>query len=306
MSPVRPREDRLTLAILIMFGAFFSFTMIDSMAKWLVTGGMPVLQVAFVRYAGHFLSSLAIFLPSEGRALFRSNAPGVQLLRALLLLAGTVFNFLALSYLPLTITTAIFFATPVLISLLAIPILGERIGLRRFAAILAGFGGVLIITAPWGVAFHWAIFFSLGALLCASLYFVLTRTIAGVDDNPTSQIITSGIPTLALLPFVIPGWVWPEAPGDWAVVLLIGGFATLGHSLLTVGYRYAPASTLAPTVYSQILYATAISWAVFSQPPDGKTVLGTAVIVAAGLYIWLRERQLRRPPSPLGNQKLAP
>ncbi|MEO1312538.1 MAG: DMT family transporter [Pseudomonadota bacterium] len=291
----RPREDRLTAAILILFGAFFCFTLIDSSAKWLVAAGLPALQVVFIRYAVHFCVALSVFVPSEGREIFRSNAPRIQIGRALMLLGGTTFNFFALSHLPLTITTAIFFASPVVVSLLAIPILGERIGLRRFLAILVGFAGVLIIVAPWGVAFHWSMVLALGALLCASMYFVLTRMIAGVDNNPTGQIYTSGLPTLALLPFVLHSWTWPATPLDWGVTLLIGLCGAIGHSLFTVSYRYAPASTLAPVVYVQVIYASAISWAVFSQPPDLKTILGTTLIIAAGLYIWLRERQLRQP-----------
>ncbi|MEM8789643.1 MAG: DMT family transporter [Pseudomonadota bacterium] len=298
MSQVRPREDRLGAAILIVLGAFLCFTLIDTMAKWLALAGIPVLQVAFLRYAGHAVSALAIFWPAEGSAVFRSNAPGLQLLRALFLLLGTIFNFVALAHLPLTVTIAIFFAAPIVVSLLAIPILGERIGLRRFGAILVGFAGILVIAAPWDASFHWALFFSFGALLCASLYFILTRAIAGVDDNPTGQVITSVLPTLALLPFVIHTWVWPDTATGWALAALIGVAATAGHSLLTVGYRYAPASTLAPVVYSQAIFAAAISWAVFAQPPDTQTLAGTAIIIGAGIYIWRRERALRQTPVP--------
>ncbi len=297
MSPAPPREDRLGLAILLCLGAFFSFTLVDTSAKWLAGAGLPVLQVVFIRYLGHFAASAAMFLPGRGLAVFRSNAPKVQLGRAFFLVAGTACNFAALSYLPLTVTTSIFFATPVLVSLLAVPILGERIGLRRFLAILVGFGGVLIITEPWGAAFHWAMLFSLAALFCASMYFVLTRMIAGVDDNPTGQMITSGIPAVALAPFVVSGWVWPPDAAAWLAAVAIGLLGVGGHTLITVGYRYAPAPTLAPAVYSQILYAATISWVIFSQPPDTRTLLGAGVIVGAGLYIWLRERALRKAPS---------
>lgn len=298
MSAPPPRADRLGAAILICFFAFLCFTLIDSTAKWLASVGIPVLQVVFIRYAGHFLAALIIFAPSEGRDLFASNAPKIQLARGFALLGSTVFNFLALTYLPLTMTTAIFFATPVVVSLLAVPMLGEKIGIRRFMAILVGFSGVLIITQPWGVGFHWSMLSALAALVMVSLYYVLTRMIAGVDTNPTGQVISSGLPTLVLLPFVLTNWVWPETPLTWVLAIMIGGFAALGHSALTVGYRYAPASTLAPVVYVQVIYAGAISWIVFSTPPDGKTILGTAVIAGAGLYIWLRERALRRPALP--------
>lgn len=285
----------MPLALAIMAGAFFCFTMIDTSAKWLAAAGLPALQIAFIRYAGNFIASLLVFLPREGRSLFRSHMPLHQFGRAISLLTSTCCNFIALSYLPLTVTTAIFFAAPVLVCLLSIPLLGETVGLRRFIAILVGFSGVLIITQPWGAAFHWAMIFSLTALCANAFYFVLTRMIAGRDDNPTGQIITSGVPTLILAPVLLwTGWTWPSAPTDWLAFCAAGIFATVGHSLLTVGHRYAPASTLAPMVYVQIIYVSVISWAVFNQPPDLNTLLGTAVIVAAGLYIWLRER--KRPP----------
>lgn len=303
-TAARPRADRLGLALIIVMGAYACFTMIDSSAKWLGAAGLPALQIVFVRYMGGFLASLAIFVPMEGRQVFHSNAPGKQLLRAGFLLTSTMMNFIALKYLPLTVTTAIFFATPMVVPLLAIPFLGERIGLRRFLAICAGFGGVLIITQPWGASFHWAMLCSLGALLAVSSYLVMTRAIAGIDDNPTGQLMTNAIPALVIAPFALWTWVWPETPFDWVVVIAIGCFGTMGHSLLTVGYRYGEASSLAPVVYIQIIYVTIVSWAVFNEPPDLKTIAGTGVIVLAGLYIWLRERQLRkRPHTPLGARR---
>ncbi len=293
LAAAHPREDRLHRAVVMSLAAFFCFTLIDTFAKLLVAS-LPALQVVFIRYAGHFAFSLAVFLPTEGTNLFRSHTPLLQVGRAALLLSGTTFNFIALETLPLTITTAIFFAAPVLVCLLSIPMLGEKVGIRRLLAVLTGFVGVLIIVQPGGTAFHPAMFYSLAALLSASLYFILTRLVAGRDNNPTGQIYTSGLPTLCLLPFVLSGWVWPTG-WEWGPTLLIGIFGGLGHSLLTVAHRYGEASVLAPIVYVQILYATAISWLVFAHVPGEETILGTAVIVASGLYIWLRERKKHEP-----------
>ncbi|WP_284154678.1 DMT family transporter [Algicella marina] len=259
------------------------------MAKLLVTA-IPPLQVVFFRYAGAFIFALVAFLPTEGLSVFQSRAPRLQVARAILLVSSTFLNFLALKYLPLTVTTAIFFASPVVVCLLSIPLLGERVGIRRLSAVFTGFIGVLVITRPGGTEFHPAMAFSVGALVCASLYFVLTRMVAGRDDNPTGQVITTALPSLVLLPLVLPGWVWPEG-WLWAPAVVIGLFGGLGHSLFTVGHRYGEASVLAPLVYIQIIYATAIGWLVFSQPPSGNTILGTGVIVASGLYLWLRERK---------------
>lgn len=291
LAAAQPRQDRLRFAVVLTMAAFFCFTMIDTLAKILVVN-LPALQVVFIRYAGHLAFSLAVFLPRHGLNIFRSHAPALQSARAALLLSGTTCNFIALKSLPLTFTTAVFFAAPVVVCLMSIPLLGEKVGLRRLIAVFVGFLGVLIIVQPGSTAFQPAMLYSLGALLSASLYFVLTRRVAGRDDNPTGQIYTSAIPTLALLPFVLPGWIAPEGIA-WLPTLLIGVFGGLGHSLFTVAHRYGEASVLAPIVYVQIIYATLISWLIFSQAPAGNTILGTSVIVASGLYIWLRERKKR-------------
>ncbi len=210
---------------------------------------------------------------------------------------------MALRYLPITLTTAILFAGPILVSLLSIPLLGEKIGIRRFAAILVGFVGVLIIIDPWGAEFHPAMIFSLGALLGTSCYFVLTRMIAGVESNSTSQLWASGVAALAIAPFALDVWIWPSSVGGWIGLGLIGCFGATSHILVTAAHRYADASLLAPVVYTTALYATLAGWIVFATPPGLSTLLGAPIIIASGLYIGQRERRLyqarmARPPGP--------
>lgn len=285
-----PREDRPAAAVIIMAAAVFLFTLIDTSAKWLIMAGLPALQVVFSRYAGAFLTSLVLFLPRGGLRAFRSNRPWIQLIRALSLLAGTILNFVALTYLPITLTIAMFFAIPIVTTLLSIPVLGEKVGLRRFLAVVAGFGGVLVIVQPWGAEFHWAIFLSIGALISASVYFVLTRLLAGVDNTSTSQLWSSGVATVALAPFALSGAVWPGDGLTLFVFLFIGVLGGVSHVLATLAHRFAPAATVAPVVYVQAIYATAIGYLVFGTLPTIWTALGTAIIVASGVYIWQRER----------------
>ena len=303
MSLPKPREDRAALGVGIALACFFIFTCMDTTAKYLAGQGYSPLQVAFFRYAFHFLPVLIWFLPREGRQITRAARPGIQVLRALCLLASTVLNFFAVRYLPLPVTISIFFTSPLIISLLAIPILGERIGIRRLSAILVGFVGVLVITQPWSVEFHPAFFLSFGAVTGASLYFILTRLVAGADTNATSQFYAAGIATFLLVPPVIAVWITPETPLHLGLFALNGLLGFTGHALITQAYRYAQASTLAPVVYSQMFYATLLSWLVFSAVPGANTYIGAAIIIGSGLYIWLRERQLRKPASALGQVK---
>ncbi|WP_246139503.1 DMT family transporter [Falsiphaeobacter marinintestinus] len=290
MATPSPREDRPAAAVLIMAAAVFLFTLIDTSAKWLIMAGIPALQVVFSRYAGAFLTALVVFIPQGGLREFHSNRPWIQLIRALALLCSTIFNFLALTYLPITLTIALFFAIPIVTTLLSIPILGEKVGLRRFMAVVAGFIGVLVIVQPWGAEFHWAIFLSIGALSAASIYFVLTRLLAGTDNNSTSQLWSSGVATLALAPFALNDTVWPADGLTMFIFLFIGFIGGVSHILATMAYRFAPASTVAPVVYVQVLYATAVGYLVFNNLPTVWTALGTGIIIASGIYIWQRER----------------
>ncbi len=286
------REDEPMLGLGLMALALAMFTSIDTSAKWLILSGLPVMQVVFARYAGHFLTSALVFVPREGLGAFRSNAPKLQLLRAGLLLASTVFNFAALKYLPITITTAIYFSSPIIITILSVIFLSERIGGRRLAAILVGFAGVMVVVQPWGAAFHLAMFFSLGGLLCASSYFVLTRRLAGVENNSTSQLWAAGIATITLAPFGLAVWVWPQTGLDWLFLVMIGVFGATGHGVAVAAHRFADASSLAPMTYIQVIYATTSGYFIFGNLPTWATALGTAIIIASGIYIWQREREL--------------
>lgn len=287
-------EDRRLAAILLMLLAFLAFTGIDTSAKWLVQAGLPATEVVFVRFLTHLAIATALILPREGLRLFRTEAPGLEILRGLFLVGSTFFNFFALKYLPLTVTVSIFFAAPLAICALSVPLLGEKVGIRRWSAIGVGFLGVLIVTRPWGASFHWAMLLSLAALCCASMYFVLTRMLAGIDRAGTQQFFASLIAVLAASPVILLDWEWPAAPVDWAAFVLLGVFGWAGHQLATIAHRLAPASALAPFVYVQMVYMNLSSWLIFGVTPDAWVLAGAAVVMAAGLYVWLRERQLAR------------
>jgi len=273
--------------------AFLCFAIMDTSAKWLVVAAIPALQVAFLRYFVHFLWVVILFFPSNGYALTRSKIPHLQILRAFLLFSATAFNFTALKYLPLTTTMAFFFAAPMVVCLLSIPILKEQVGIKRFAAIFVGFVGVLIIVAPWDESFDYHIFLAIGALLGASGYFVMSRVVADVDSNAVTQFYCAGVPTLILLPIILSIWEWPDSTLNWGLLILIGSLGMFGHSLLTLAHRFAEASVLAPTVYSQIIYITLFSWLIFGEVPSMSTAVGICIIIGSGVYIWRRERILQ-------------
>jgi len=280
-----------------MLVSFLCFAIMDTSAKWLVMAAIPSLQVAFLRYFVHFLWVILIYFPKNGLAIARSRVPRLQVLRAILLFSATALNFTALKYLPLTITISIFFASPMLVCLLSIPILKEKVGLKRFSAVAVGFLGVLIIVAPWGEKFDYHVLLAVGAMCGASGYFIMSRIVAGADSNSVSQFYCAGVPTLILLPVVLTVWEWPGTRLDWVLLVLIGSLGMFGHSVLTAAHRFTEASVLAPTVYSQIIYITLFSWLIFDTIPSLSTAIGVAVIVASGVYIWSRERTLKKEQS---------
>ena len=270
--------------------AVLFFTCIDTSAKWLSQSGLPILLIVFCRYAGHFIFSLVFYLPREGLAAFHSNSPGRQVLRSIYLCGSTLLNFMALKYLPITLTTTIAFAGPILVTLLAIPILGERVGIRRLTAVCVGFVGVLIVVQPWGVTFHPAIFFCLGTLIVASMYFIMTRMLAGIESSPVMQLWSSGIPTILLLPFILNLSVWPNSTAQFLVLVAIGLFGAMGHIATTIAHRWADASILAPLIYTQIIQAAIAGILIFDTWPTIWTLFGGLIIIGSGLYIWQRER----------------
>jgi drug/metabolite transporter (DMT)-like permease len=297
MSPrtIAPIEERRLLGIGLALVSFLLFTCIDSSAKWLGQSGLPTQQVVFIRYGVHLFLMLAVFLPREKTALVRTRRPGLEVVRALCLMASTVLNFFALKFLPLTTTASIAFTMPIIICLLSIPLLGERVGWRRWTAIVVGLVGVLVIIRPGTDSFHPAAILSLLAAGCGAGYSLLTRKLAGIDSTWTLNFYAAGVATTCLLPFAMGDWVWPPDGPSWIAFGLIGLAGFSGHLLTTEAHRFAPASVLAPFAYTQIVWMTLSSWLIFGQPPDGAIYIGAPIVIASGLYIWLRERALQKP-----------
>jgi drug/metabolite transporter (DMT)-like permease len=295
---IAPKEERTALGVATMALGVTFMTCIDTSAKWLLLAGVPVVQLVFMRYAVALVLMLGWFLPREGRSVLLSRSPLKQLLRSIFLLGSTVCNFAALQYLPITVTTTIMFAGPIAVTLLAIPVLGENVGVRRLVAVCTGFFGVLVVIQPWGASFDTAVFFSVGAMLSASLYYILTRMLAGLESVSTSQVWSSGLAAIAFAPFALAGWQWPDATLTLVVLVLIGVFGGLAHTLATTAHRYADASILAPVVYIQILEAAVAGVLIFDSWPTLWTLCGGTIIAASSYYIWQRERLKDRPSTP--------
>ena len=265
-----------------------SFALLDTAAKWLVLS-LPVLQVVWLRFFTHSLFSLAIFGPSMGRELVRWHHPRLQLLRGLMLATMTGLNFWALQYLQLAETGAMQFSVPILIAVLSAWWLGERLDLRRWLAIGAGFAGVLIIIRPGSQSFHPAILLSAGNAILYALFNMLTRHLASSEHPATMQLASAAVSTAVLTPFALWAWQPPSSGWQWAVLCLAGLSGGAGHYFAAQAHRFASAAVLGPFLYQQILYMTLGGWLVFGQVPDHAVLLGAGVVVASGLYLLWRE-----------------
>ena len=234
--------------------------------------------------------------PEQQRGGFATLKPHWRLghgLRAIFGLGAIFAFFTGLRHLPLAEAISIAFAAPLFVTALSVPILGERVGPRRWAAVAAGFLGVMIMTRPGAEAFRPEALYILAAALCYALTMLVTRRLARSDTTPAimlSGICVSLVVSGLALPF---GRRTPLGLDLWLFVLL-GLVGSVGMYFMTQAYRYAPAAVVAPFDYTALIWATAIGWLVWHELPGANVWLGAAVVIASGLYIIHRETRARR------------
>lgn len=251
-----------------------------------------VLQVVWARYLFHALLFLIIFSRTGVWRQIATTRPVLQFGRSILLLIATFLFFTALRYLPLADAVAINFVAPLLVTAFSIPILGEQVGIRRWAAILTGFGGVLLIIRPGSGAMHWAAFLPLGTAFCYALYQIMTRLASRTDDARTNLFWTSAIGALVMSAAAPFAWRAPDTI-EWLMMASTGLLFGFGHYLLIRGLEMAPVSVLSPFGYTQLIWATILGYIVFDQFPDTYKFVGAAIVIGSGLYIWWRETRPR-------------
>jgi drug/metabolite transporter (DMT)-like permease len=285
------RVLRLT-GIALMCGAVTCFAFLDTTAKYLNLY-MSTFQVVWARYTGAFLFPFIVSNPWTRPGLMRTTRPVLQIGRSVLLLGSTVGNFAALRYLQLDEAIALVFSTPFFVAALSGPILGEWVRWRRWTAIAVGFVGVLVVTRPGSGAFQPAALLSLGAALCYALYSIATRVLARTDSNETTLFYSNIVGALALAPVVPFVWTSPTDPIVIALMVATGAIGSFGHYLLIAAHRNAPAAVLSPFIYTEIVLVILLGYLVFGDLPNRWTIVGSAIVVASGLYLIHREAKVR-------------
>jgi drug/metabolite transporter (DMT)-like permease len=276
--------------VLLVMLSVVSFAMGDILTKYLTTRHDVPLVLA-VRYVVNLTLLVAVFAPTQGRSLVRVQRRGLVLVRAACLVGASLAMGFALRVMPVGETVAIVYLSPFMVMLLAVPLLGEKIGLPGWLAAAAGFAGILLIVRPGGGLDPGGVALALLTAAGSAVYALLSRVLSRTETTGALLVSMAGFGAVtfcAMLPF---GWDG-RLPGlaDAALMVALGGLTALGHVLFTVAHRLAPASALAPVSYLQLVWVGLLGWLVFGHVPDAVTITGMALVVTAGIAVALRTR----------------
>jgi S-adenosylmethionine uptake transporter len=325
-SPVLPPlEERPGLGILFILLGVLAISINDMLIKGL-SGDYPLHQIVFFRSVIGIVFSLALVQFEGGWSILKTRTPGLHALRGLMVIVANMTFYAAVAVMPLAQATALFFVAPLFITLLSIPMLKEKVGPWRLAAVVVGFLGVIIMQQPWAAdpleAGRVALLLPVAAALTYALMQVLTRKL-GANAKASAMavyiqgmfiIVSLGFYLVAgdgrfaaatddpSLQFLLRAWVWP-APSDVAVIGGLGLCAGIIGYCLSAAYRVASAATIAPYEYVGLPLAFFWGYVIFDEWPNAATFAGCALIVGAGLFVFLRERQ--RTPRPKGWRRRA-
>jgi drug/metabolite transporter (DMT)-like permease len=292
-NPTRPGTG---IAYIVLTAGCFATT--DATVKHL-GAALPVLVLLWSRYAFQTTAMALMQATRRGwRGMFRSGHPRLQALRAALLLANATCSFVGLQYLPLAEFTALAMLAPMASTLLASLVLRERVTPARWAMVLLGFLGMLVIVRPGSGSIGWAVALPLAGALFFAAFQIVTNRLAEVDDMVTTNLF-SGLGALlllcvalALLPVDVMPTLSHASTSQWLQIGMIGAIATLGQMCMVLAIRSAPLSTLTPFGYVQIAFAATISWLLFRHAPDLWTAAGMGLIAFGGAAtVWLNKRE---------------
>ena len=271
--------------------AWLILPIMDAIAKYL-SYSLPILQITWFRFFfSAVITGIFIYLFSR-KSFVRSKNIKSQVLRGILLLTSSLLFFYAISVISLAKALTLAFICPLIVTALSPYFLKERVGRRRWTAVIVGFIGVLLVIRPGIVEFNWASLASLGTGLCYAIYLIVTRSLKDTDNGLLTLLFTSIVGTIVLsvyLPFV---WVNPSL-NQLLLAVNMGFIAALAHGLIIISYNYSDASKLAPLGYFEIIPNIMIGYIWFSDLPDKYTLLGLLVIILSGIYVFRREQIIK-------------
>ena len=310
-------QTRASLGILFILAGILAISINDMLIKQL-SDGYPLHEIVFIRSALGLLFSIALVQMEGGWRILKTKRPLLHMIRGLLIVAANMSYFAALAALPLADATALFFAAPLFITLLSIPLLGEKVGVLRMGAVFIGFLGVVVMQRPWAPqetlqASRLILLLPVFAALTYALNQLMTRKL-GVDSKASALsvyihfafiCVSLGFYAVAgdgrfaqgvdnpSLQFLLRAWIWPHSDDLWILIGMGANAAVIGYCL-SQAYRMADAATIAPFEYVGLPLAVFWGWLIFAELPEWEVWAGMILILGSGLFVFLRERQISR------------
>jgi drug/metabolite transporter (DMT)-like permease len=278
-------------AIIFSLLGWMMLPVMDGFAKYL-SADLPVLQITWARYFFTVVFTFPVMFFFYNKKLVWSDKPKLQILRGLILLCANICFFYAISIIPLAKALTLAFVAPLIVTAFSPMLLGEKVGVRRWTAVIIGFVGSLVVIRPGFLEINLASLAALGTGVMYGFYLIITRKLS-TSDNPLLTLLLTGLVGLVAVSGIIPFiWVNPNT-SQWSMMAGIGVFACIGHLFLILSLKYADASKLAPLGYTEIIPNVIIGFYFFGNFPDNWTFLGLAIIVISGIYISRREASIK-------------
>ena len=274
-------------AITLNLLAWVMLPIMDGFAKYL-SADLPVLQITWARYFFTVTFTFPIMFLFFRQKLVWTDKPKLQLIRGLILLCANISFFYAISIISLAKALTLAFIAPLIVTAFSPIFLSERVGFRRWSAVIIGFIGSLVVIRPGFVEINLASIAALGTGIMYGFYLIITRKLS-TSDNPLLTLLLTGVVGAIIASIVMP-FVWVEPTlNQWSMMAAIGIFACVGHLFIILSLKYADASKLAPFSYFEIITNIIIGYYIFGDFPDNWTFLGLFIIVLSGIYISRRE-----------------
>ena len=278
-------------AIIFNLLAWVMLPIMDGFAKYL-SADLPVLQITWARYFFTVAFTFPIMFFFYRNKLKWSDKPKLQILRGLILLIANICFFYSISVISLAKALTLAFVAPLIVTAFSPMFLGEKVGFRRWSAVVIGFIGSLVVIRPGFVEINLASLAALGTGVMYGFYLIITRKLS-TSDNPLLTLLLTGVVGAVIISCMMPFvWVMPTL-NQWSMMAAIGVFACIGHLFLILSLKYADASKLAPFSYFEIITNIIIGYYFFSDFPDNWTFLGLSIIIMSGIYISRRESYIK-------------
>ena len=272
--------------------AWVMLPIMDGFAKYL-SSDLPVLQITWARYFFTVAFTLPIMFFFFRKNLVWTDKPKLQLIRGLILLTANVCFFYSISIISLAKALTLAFIAPLIVTAFSPIFLGEKVGFRRWSAVIIGFIGSMVVIRPGFVEINLASLAALGTGVMYGFYLIITRKLSS-SDNPLLTLLLTGVVGAIIISFVMPFvWIKPTF-NQWSMMAAIGIFACVGHLFIILSLKYADASKLAPFSYFEIVTNIIIGYYFFSDFPDKWTFLGLFIIILSGIYISRRENIVKK------------